>query len=101
MTLRRIRLLSFAAIPVCASVLGLTALAGPASAATALPRSGFCGGLDSDMDYQLNHAWVYNDIGDMHYAEGDYAQASYEYGIADTAMNRYWTDVATSIAYGC
>jgi hypothetical protein len=53
------------------------------------------------MDYQLNHAWVYNDIGDMFYNQGDYDQASYDYGIADQAMNVYYADWATSIAFGC
>jgi len=101
MNLRRIRLLSFAAVPVCATVVSLGALASPASAATALPRQGYCGQLDADMDYQLNHAWVYNDIGDMFYNQGDYDQASYDYGIADQAMNAYYADWATSIAFGC
>jgi hypothetical protein len=101
MNLRRIRLLSFAAVPVCATVVSLGALASPASAATALPRSGYCGQLEASMDYNLNHAWVYNDIGDQFWAQGDYDTAIYDYGVADQAMDAYYADWARSIAFGC
>ena len=101
MNLRRIRLLSFAAIPVCATVVSLGALASPASAATALPRQGYCGVIDGRMDRHLSSAEVHNEIGNQALYDGDYELAAYNYDIANQAMNAYWADVATSIAYGC
>src|ERR1051326_9190437 len=99
MNLRRIRLLSFAAVPLCATVVSLGALASPASAATALPRNGYCGVIDARMERHLGRAEVYNEIGDQALYDGDYDLAAYDYGIANQAMNAYWADVATSIAY--
>jgi len=101
MNLRRIRLLSFAAVPVCASVISIAALASPASAATALPRNGYCGQLDARMDYNLNHARVYTEIGDQFWEAGDYDTAIYDYNVADQAMDAYWADLAREIAFGC
>ena len=101
MNLRRIRLLSFAAVPVCATVVSLGALASPASAATALPRNGYCGVIDTRMDRHLSSANVHYEIANQAGYDGDYELADYNYDIADQAMNAYWIDVATSIAYGC
>jgi len=101
MNLRRIRLLSFAAVPVCASVISIAALATPASAATALPRQGYCGVIDDRMERHLGSAQVHYEIANQAVYDGDYELADYNYDIADQAMNAYWIDVATSIAYGC
>jgi hypothetical protein len=101
MILRRIRLLSFAAVPVCATVVSLGALASPAGAATALPRNGYCGVIDARMDRHLSSANVHYEIANQAVYDGDYELADYNYDIADQAMNAYWADVATSIAYGC
>ena len=101
MNLRRIPLLSFAAIPVCATVVSLGALAGPVSAATALPRQGYCGVIDDRMERHLGSANVHYEIANQAVYDGDYELADYNYDIADRAMNAYWADVATSIAYCC
>jgi hypothetical protein len=53
------------------------------------------------MDRHLSSANVHYEIANQAVYDGDYELADYNYDIADQAMNAYWADVATSIAYGC
>ena len=55
------------------------------------------------MDRHLSSAEVHNEIGNQAlYDRATTTLATYNYDIADQAMNAYWTRTwATSIAFGC